>query len=290
MTALLESQHRRVFRADDFEPPWQPHGTLCLLGAGNSNDVDLRRLLRKFSTIELVDIDQFALSRGVGRQFSLEDSVVQRVKLHANVDLLGIDALEVNGSDVAATLSRGIVATNLRSLLDRRCDVAAAAGLFSMLVVSLGYRMGFDEMFPLAERVRSGWDEALDALRRSYMMVLASIVRPGGAVVHVSDLAYRADAAPDSMYSESVVESEHLKANDFFPGVHPSTFLRMDAGGRLSGGALWDAAPAASARASSLSGSVRHPYWVWCTSFVAEATRTCSLAYGVTWTASHDEM
>ena len=68
VTAVLEEQHRRVFQPDDISPPWAPKGVLCLLGAGNANDVDLSRLLRRFDMIELVDIDHAAVERGATRQ------------------------------------------------------------------------------------------------------------------------------------------------------------------------------------------------------------------------------
>ncbi|MBT4865894.1 MAG: hypothetical protein HON53_12380, partial [Planctomycetaceae bacterium] len=50
----------RSSRSDD--------GALCVLGAGNSNDLDLQKLLHTFSEIHLVDLDDEAISEGVNRQ------------------------------------------------------------------------------------------------------------------------------------------------------------------------------------------------------------------------------
>ncbi len=42
-------------------------GRLCLLGAGNANDVDLNALAARFGEIHLVDIDPDAVARAVAR-------------------------------------------------------------------------------------------------------------------------------------------------------------------------------------------------------------------------------
>lgn len=205
VTALLEEQHRRVFRPAEINPPSAAHGTLCLLGAGNANDVDLRRLLRRFSTIELVDIDGAALERGAARQLS--DRAAARVRLHGGVDLFGIseeDAEEdgqravvgsdgaaagapsVNASAAIAAFARRRVASTLRALLSRRCDVVASTGLFPMLALSLERLMGVGS--GVLPPKPPGWDEALDALGRAYLDGLAAAVRRGGVVAHVSTL------------------------------------------------------------------------------------------------------
>src|SRR5688572_31484235 len=43
-------------------------GRLCLLGAGNCNDVDLRALLAHYREVHLVDLDAEALQAGAARQ------------------------------------------------------------------------------------------------------------------------------------------------------------------------------------------------------------------------------
>ena len=43
-------------------------GRLCVLGAGNCNDLDLAALLRAHREVHLVDLDAEALAQGVERQ------------------------------------------------------------------------------------------------------------------------------------------------------------------------------------------------------------------------------
>ena len=66
-------------------PP--PGGRLCLLGAGNCNDVLLDQLAQRFGTIHLVDIDGAALDRARARQ---SPEVRNRLVLHPGVDLTGL--------------------------------------------------------------------------------------------------------------------------------------------------------------------------------------------------------
>src|SRR5688572_8797242 len=65
----------------------EPGGRLCLLGAGNANDLDLEALAGRFDEVHLVDIDPGALARASGRQSA---AVRARLRLHAPVDLSGL--------------------------------------------------------------------------------------------------------------------------------------------------------------------------------------------------------
>src|SRR3954453_11140620 len=59
---------------------------ICILGAGNCNDLDLKWLVQAYGQVHLVDIDPAALDRAVHRQ----GVAIDRLKLHAPVDLTGI--------------------------------------------------------------------------------------------------------------------------------------------------------------------------------------------------------
>src|SRR6478736_4344582 len=60
-------------------------GSICVLGAGNCNDLDLCWLTEVYQHVELVDIDPSALQRAVERQ-----GVAGKMRLRAPVDLTGI--------------------------------------------------------------------------------------------------------------------------------------------------------------------------------------------------------
>jgi hypothetical protein len=63
------------------------NGRLCLLGAGNANDLDLEALAARFDEVHLVDIDRGALSRATDRQSA---TVRAKLRSHAPVDLSGL--------------------------------------------------------------------------------------------------------------------------------------------------------------------------------------------------------
>jgi hypothetical protein len=62
-------------------------GRLCVLGAGNCNDVDLASLCSAFSEVHLVDVDREALEQAVRRHGVGNDPALH---LHGGVDLTGI--------------------------------------------------------------------------------------------------------------------------------------------------------------------------------------------------------
>ena len=304
VTALLLEQHQRVLVVQPDEDRgsaiWAPRGKLCLLGAGNSNDIDLRKLLRHFETIELVDVDGAALARGTARQLSSE-AVAKRVKLHGSIDLLGLDSEDVaflrddgpkcegapdvdvaDGTRAAAALSRGRVAATLAALLSHQCDVVSAMSILPMLVIGLQRHLGFSEM-PTGEVAAAtrGWDEALDALCESYLNALLSAVRPGGAIVHVSTLVIRPLARSNETFAEAAVLHEHILRGDFFPATNPYAWIATDGRGALHSAALWRGRGARRAGRQSFVGGGKshaetHPYWIW----------RSSLTYGVTWLAA----
>src|SRR4029077_10811702 len=59
---------------------------LCVLGAGNCNDLDVRELLASHAEIHLVDLDADALSRGIARQ---NVDAHRSIHTHAPFDLSG---------------------------------------------------------------------------------------------------------------------------------------------------------------------------------------------------------
>src|SRR5262245_45166658 len=60
---------------------------LCILGAGNCNDLDLKTLLRRYREIHLVDVDSDALTSAMARQ-KLEHCPA--VHPHGGMDLTGM--------------------------------------------------------------------------------------------------------------------------------------------------------------------------------------------------------
>src|SRR5881275_908124 len=78
---LLYASHRREI--ERLIVPESPGGHICVLGAGNCNDLDLKWLAQVYREVHLVDLDDVALRSAVERQ-GLGDS--SDIHCHAPVD------------------------------------------------------------------------------------------------------------------------------------------------------------------------------------------------------------
>jgi hypothetical protein len=171
-------------------------GRLCLLGAGNCNDVDLGRLAGRFAAIHLVDIDGAALDRARARQ---TPEVRARLMLHAGVDLTGLlgqlDGWRGEEPDLA-TQQRAIDAgtASLVQALPAGCDVAVSCCLMSQLgwsleaaVEQVARRQGRKQREPQGHEPTVGVEIRLVMLT-IHLRTLAALVRPGGAALLASDI------------------------------------------------------------------------------------------------------
>jgi hypothetical protein len=100
-TRARRAQTERNSRSPDVWDLYAPHrerlmalmaaepsgGTLCVLGAGRCDDLDLPRLARTFAAIHLVDLDSEAMERARDRQ---PERVRDAIVLHGGVDLSGL--------------------------------------------------------------------------------------------------------------------------------------------------------------------------------------------------------
>jgi len=152
-------------------------GRLCLLGAGNANDLDLEALAARFDEVHLVDIDAGALAHATGRQ-----SAVVRAKLrtHAPVDLSGLyqqldRATRLPPSDAMVSAGTAEVMRQLPS----EFDVVVSSCVVSQMSWALGFLASPDEMVaPMLEQ----------ALLRIHLRTILGLIRPTGAALLVSDL------------------------------------------------------------------------------------------------------
>jgi hypothetical protein len=152
-------------------------GRLCLLGAGNANDLDLEALAARFDEVHLVDIDPAALARATGRQ-----SPAARAKLHSHapVDLSGLYYQLDRGSrlppgDAMVAAGTAEVIRQLPSEL----DVVVSCCVLSQMSWALE-RLASPDGLPVP---------ALEqALLRIHLRVVLRAIRPTGAALLVSDL------------------------------------------------------------------------------------------------------
>ncbi len=80
------SQHRKKVTSLIVSKLKSQDDRLCILGAGNCNDLDLNILVNQFKEIHLVDIDTQAVCDGIARQ---ELSDCNKIFTHGSIDLSG---------------------------------------------------------------------------------------------------------------------------------------------------------------------------------------------------------
>ena len=192
-------------------------GRLCVLGAGNCNDLDLKALLRLGAEIHLVDLDGEAMMLALERQGLAGNGSIQA---HAGLDL-----------------ADGVLPESRPAFMPASFDAVLSACLLSQLVEPVIEAVGSDA---------PGLAEALRALRRRHLSLQLDLLVPGGAALLVSDLVSSA-TVPDLAQTPAAAVKDLMtgliEQRNFFSGVNPFallTDLRDDPvlGGRIDKAAL----------------------------------------------------
>jgi hypothetical protein len=170
---------------------------LCLLGAGNANDLDLPRLTARFAEVHLVDIDPAALSRAVGR---VDKDVRAKLRCHAPVDLSGlfrqIDEGRMRGGSTDPLIAAGTA--EVVAQLPGPFDLVVSGCVLSQMSWVLGQR---------AEREADTLPAPLAALEQALVTIhlrsMLALVKSMGTALLVADLVSSEtwpldDLAPDT--------------------------------------------------------------------------------------------
>lgn len=162
-------------------------GVLCVLGAGNCNDLDLGRLLDVASEIHLVDVDSDAMTQGIRRQQVHDSSALH---LHAH-DMTGVmerlARWTIGSSPTNAEVDACVfelAAAPWVGVDDGSADVAISAAVLSQLTATAVRILGVEHPRSL---------ELALAIRDAHLRLLASLVRPTGWGLLVTDLASSED-------------------------------------------------------------------------------------------------
>jgi hypothetical protein len=191
------AEHRsRLTRAISERAPPSGSGRLCLLGAGNANDLDLEALAAVFGEIHLVDIDPESVGRACSR---VTAALRGRLVVHAPLDVSGIfDRLErwADTPPPPAALAEIVRAAVERVIahLPGPFEVVVSCCLLTQLQLVLLQVVG--DRNPQFENLRA-------AMSRIHVRTLAGLIRDGGVALLVTDLTSSdtfplAELAPDA--------------------------------------------------------------------------------------------
>jgi hypothetical protein len=208
------ASHRR--RVTDLLATLLPvNGSLCLLGAGGTNDVSLARLLAFGAEIHLVDVDLAAMQAGVKRQGVANSPAIH---LHGPVDVSGIAPMLCDRD--ASPLGDG-AGRLVQSLSNHRCNIAGQP--FSVVVSTAMLTQLIQSVVASA----LGPEEALPvilALRDKHLGDLVQLTAPGGWLLLISDVVSTATApklAKIPAAELSAAMAALIAENNFFTGTNP---------------------------------------------------------------------
>jgi hypothetical protein len=179
--ATFAAHRARLTQEIAARAPASGRGRLCLLGAGNANDVDLEALAGRFAEIHLCDIDPNAVARAVERVAPARRA---QLVVHAPLDASGLfDRLEGWAAHPPPREALdGIVAdavVRVAGSLPGPFDVVASCGLLTQLQLVLLQVVGDGN---------PSFGELRDAVNRAHVRALGALLAPGGVALLVTDL------------------------------------------------------------------------------------------------------
>ena len=192
--------------------------SLCVLGAGNGNDLDLARLVQRFGRITLVDLDRQALEHCLGKQPA---PVARQIEIVSEVDLGGLlERLDQYDGD-SERLEQLITAARCPEVaVLATYDVVASTCLLTQMIDSVVSAIG-----PQHPRL----PELALALRDGHLRLLRDLTSAGGTALLVTDFVSSDTVPLLNRVPHAQVEALAAQAihdRNFFMGVNPHVLAR----------------------------------------------------------------
>ena len=214
----LYHSHREAVADLICRPPQPASARLCILGAGNCNDLDLARFTGRFKQVDLVDLDRQAMAAGIQRQ---SPSTPERISLHGGIDLTGIlktldtwERYRPGKESIDHCIREARAFAGLPFL--GRFNAAASICLLTQIVESVVSVTGPGAV-PL---------ELVRTLQQGHLRLLAELLLPGAVGYLVTDFALEpGDGRPTrGVSSTSVAPTPRGEA---FLGVSPQELCAL---------------------------------------------------------------
>lgn len=192
--------------------------TLCVLGAGNCNDLHLPKLCQHFQRVDLVDLDTAALEYGLRHQGCQNHPAI---RLHGDCDVTGawpaLAAVQAAAPPAAAAIDHLLEAilsfAGLPSL--GRYGAVASTCLLSQLMDAVWHSVGQGHPRAL---------EVAQALRLRHVQLLAELLVDGGQGVLITDfVSSQTNPQLPSVPLEDLphVLAKMIQQHNFFTALNP---------------------------------------------------------------------
>lgn len=220
----LYRSHREEVADLICRPPQPASARLCILGAGNCNDLDLARFSGRFAEVDLVDLDRQAMAAGLQRQSPPDPG---GIRLHGGIDLTGIlknlDTWERHrpgreSIDLCIREARAFAGLPFPGGF----EVAASICLLSQIIESVVSVTGPGAV-PL---------ELVRTLQQRHLRLLAELLLPGGVGYLATDFALEPSDGHPPRKASAISERAAATSDDAFLGTSPQqlcALLRKDA-------------------------------------------------------------
>lgn len=187
---------------------------VLILGAGNCNDVDLKRLLDNEVQLHLADVDVDSISGGIERQ-GLSTDAIESIQ---SIEMTGLSTVIYDDLATEKSVESVINTDQIRRHYSSSFDVVISTCVFSQMAGAL------------RRIVEPGWDytSLQVALRRRYIDEMRSLTRSGGILIWISDLV-----STDTCEELHTTPTESLpallticlNAGNFLSGTHPQSIF-----------------------------------------------------------------
>ena len=216
-------------------------GSLCVLGAGNCNDLDLVRLTARWEEIRLVDIDAEAMQAGVANQFHTAGGMGKQGRIEFSAcDLTGTleqchAVAQVSSSENFARLRGALAGLPAVGQLGGPYAAVASSCLLSQLITIFQRAVG--ETSP---ELRS----LVELVRLQHLRTVAELTAPGGTAVLFTDFV-SSDTHPELVDAPQTVMERVVREQGCFTGMNPLLIQRLLGEAPLA--SYWAEPPAMSA-------------------------------------------
>jgi hypothetical protein len=192
---------------------------ICILGAGNGNDLDLGELTQAFAHVHLVDLDPVALQHA-NESFNVQDGggsvTIQATDVTGWLDQLEIvratDASDASDADVTATMA---AVDSMTVTIDHGpYDIVVSTCLLTQIFDSLVMAFGQQERL----------NELIFAARKQHLKLLINTLSPGGRGMLITDFTDSISLPilteiPTDQFADAMLQA--IIANHFFTGANP---------------------------------------------------------------------